>query len=117
MPFVAGSRSVPEPDLAVVPGRPFDYLTRHPSEALLVVEVADTSLPQDRLTKSRIYAAAGVPEYWILNLRERCLEVFRNPSRERRLYVEIHKVPRGGVVELASLPGATVAVAELLPAY
>src|SRR3990167_9152345 len=38
MPFVAGSRSVPEPDLAVVPGRPFDYLTRHPSEALLVVE-------------------------------------------------------------------------------
>ena len=73
-PFDASRWSVPEPDHAVVSGAPRDYLERHPSAAHLVVEVATTSLPQDRLTKAPIYAAAGVPEYWIVNLRQEQLE-------------------------------------------
>jgi len=117
MPLVVGSASVPEPDLALVAGNPFDYADCHPIEALLVVEVADSSLPQDRLTKSRIYAAAAIPEYWIVNLRDRCVEVLTKPDRERRLYGEVSRVSGEGVVELFALPGAKVAVAEMLPAY
>src|SRR5688572_11859634 len=64
MPLIAGTWSVPEPDVAVVPGLSEDYEQSHPTRALLVVEVSESSLPQDRLTKSRVYAHAGVPEYW-----------------------------------------------------
>src|SRR4051794_32549423 len=60
LPLVAGPNSVPEPDVAVLRGRIEDYETQHPTTALLVVEVSDSSLTQDRLTKSRIYARAGV---------------------------------------------------------
>jgi hypothetical protein len=51
-PFDAGRESVPEPDVAVIPGTRDDYDTRHPEEAWLIVEIADSSLPQDRLTKA-----------------------------------------------------------------
>ncbi|MFN2427286.1 MAG: hypothetical protein ABR587_12665 [Candidatus Binatia bacterium] len=52
-----------------------------------------------------------------MNLRDRCVEVLTKPDRERRLYGEVRRVSREGVVELVALPGATVAVAEMLPAY
>ena len=78
--LVQGPYSVPEPDVVVVPGREDDYAGAHPTTALLVVEVAASSLPQDRLTKARIYAAAGVPEYWIVNLRDDVVEVYRAPD-------------------------------------
>lgn len=113
--FVAGSRSVPEPDVAVVAGRPSDYLAAHPTTALLVVEVASSSLPQDRLTKARIYAAADVPEYWIVNLRDGIVEVYRGPDAPSRAYRERREVRRGQRIDLAALPGASVAVADILP--
>ena len=117
MPFLAGARSVPEPDLAVVPGRPLDYVLDHPTQALLVVEIADSSLPFERLTKSRIYAGAGVPEYWIVNLREGCVEVFTRPDIEGRLYAQSQSLQPGATIALSALPGASVAVTDLLPAY
>ncbi|MGH7337972.1 MAG: Uma2 family endonuclease, partial [Myxococcota bacterium] len=69
--------SCPEPDVAVVPGSDRDYISTHPATALLVVEVADASLQQDRITKAAIYAAAGIPDYWIVNLRNGVVEVMR----------------------------------------
>jgi Uma2 family endonuclease len=114
-PLLAGGRSVPEPDVAVVPGRSAAYRRHHPDSALLVVEVADSSLPQDRLTKSRIYAAAGVPEYWIVNLRDSHVEVLTAPDPERRVYAQSRRFERGDRVDLAMLPGVTVAVADLVP--
>src|SRR5262245_60150326 len=72
--FVSGRYSAPEPDVLVVPGQLRDYARQHPASALLAIEVADSSLPSDRLSKSRIYAAAGIPEYWIVDLRHRRLE-------------------------------------------
>lgn len=117
MPLVAGPRSVPEPDIALVPGTAADYLDHHPTGALLVVEISDSSLPQDRLSKSRIYARAGVLEYWILNLRDRCVEVHAEPNAEGRVYRAIHRAWVGDVVELAAFPGTTVRVADLLPGY
>jgi Uma2 family endonuclease len=71
--------SEPVPDVAIVPGKPSDYRTHHPTTALLVIEIADTSLEYDRTEKMSLYAAAGIPEYWIVNLVERCVEVYREP--------------------------------------
>jgi len=70
----------PVPDMAVVPGSPEDYRQAHPSTALLVIEVADTSLEYDRTVKASLYASAGIPEYWVVNLVERRLEVYREPT-------------------------------------
>lgn len=115
MPFLAGSRSGPEPDVAVVPGAVDDYAAAHPHEALLVVEVADATLLQDRLTKARIYAAAAVPEYWIVNLVDRVVEVHRLPDQVGRHYVEAETLAIGDLIEPVGAPGASVTVSELLP--
>lgn len=79
---MSATESQPEPDIAVVRGRPRDYFDRHPGpgDMALVVEVADSSLARDRNLKARIYAAAGVPVYWIVNLTDRRVEVFTEPS-------------------------------------
>ena len=81
VPLNATPDSLPEPDLAVVKGQPLDYQHRHPggTETVLVVEVARTSQALDR-RKARIYATAGVPVYWLVDLTERRLEVFSQPS-------------------------------------
>ncbi|MCI0636706.1 MAG: Uma2 family endonuclease, partial [Actinobacteria bacterium] len=80
LPLALGEASEPEPDLAVVPGVPRDYRESHPTTALLVVEVAETSLAFDRGGKQALYARAGIPEYWIVDLVEGTLEVFRSPG-------------------------------------
>jgi Uma2 family endonuclease len=113
--LVVGALSVPEPDVAVVPGRTADYERAHPTTALLVVEVADSSLAQDRLTKSAIYAAAGIPEYWIVNLRDDRVEVMRAPDPAARAYASVRLVGRGERLELVALPGVAVAADDLLP--
>jgi len=113
--FLAGPHSVPEPDIAVAPGSYDDYDRAHPRAALLIVEVADTSLAQDRLTKSGIYAAAGIPEYWIVDIRGQRVEVHRDPVASERRYATRTFARRDDRIELAALAGAVVAVAELLP--
>jgi Uma2 family endonuclease len=80
LPLFLSDESEPEPDLAVVSGNPRDYQQEHPTTASLVVEISDTTLRFDRTTKRRLYAAAGIAEYWIINLVNRQLEVFRNPA-------------------------------------
>ncbi len=119
MPLRLGRRSMPEPDAAVVVGQPRDYRD-HPTTALLVVEISDTSLAYDRNRKAILYASAGIPEYWIVNLVHRQLEVLRMPTilpnRKRRS--RYHDVtifdPAQSVAPLA-LPGAAVKVIDLLP--
>ena len=115
LPVISGRRSVPEPDAAVLPGRAEDYDRAHPAAALLVVEVAESSLPQDRLTKSRIYAGAGIVEYWIVNLRHDRVEVQRDPDPATRRYATSFVAVAGARLELSALPGAAVLVDELLP--
>jgi Uma2 family endonuclease len=74
--------SEPEPDFAIVRGDENTYRTRHPTAADigLVVEVSDSTLPGDRDDKGRIYARAGIPCYWIVNLNDRQIEVYISPS-------------------------------------
>ena len=71
--------SEPEPDVVVAPGTFRDYRHAHPSRPALLVEVADTSLESDRDYKGSLYARARVPEYWIVNLVDSVLEVYREP--------------------------------------
>jgi Uma2 family endonuclease len=108
--------SAPEPDVAVVAGSHHDYAAAHPRTALLVVEVADSSLLQDRLTKAPLYAAAGIPEYWIVNLRAGVVEVMRDPDRESARYRDVQTFAGDERIPLAGIPGAGIRVADLLPA-
>jgi Uma2 family endonuclease len=113
--YVAGHRSVPEPDVAVVPPDPDWYATAHPSRAYVIVEIADSSLTQDRLTKSAVYAGNGVPQYVLVNLREDCVENHVAPSVRQRRYRTRTVLRRGARVELVAFPAVTVAVDDLLP--
>lgn len=115
-PIVLRAYSVPEPDVCLVPGVVGDYDHAHPETAFLVVEAADSSLVQDRLTKAAIYAAAGVPEYWIVNLRDDCVEVHRVPEPGSRRYSDRSVARRGESLTLVAFPDASVAVGDLLPA-
>jgi Uma2 family endonuclease len=114
MPFLASEISVPEPDVAVVDGNESDYVDRHPSAALLLVEVAETSAVQDRLTKAPIYAAAGIRDYWLVNLRDECVEVFSDPVPEERRYRRSEKLSGGGILTLDAFPDVRIAAAELI---
>jgi len=84
MPIALDDESEPEPDVSVVPGTFRDYTHGHPSRPALLVEISDSSLSFDRRDKGSLYARARVPEYWIVNLVERVLEVYRESEPEPR---------------------------------
>jgi Uma2 family endonuclease len=112
LPLVASDSSEPEPDVALVAGLPRDYLVAHPRAALLVIEISDTTLTFDRTVKKRLYARAGIPEYWIVNLVERKVEVHREPEGEEYAR-SFHAKPGERVRPLGGT--AEVAVDDLLP--
>jgi Uma2 family endonuclease len=117
-PVAAGAYSEPEPDVAVVPGGPRDYLDDHPATAVLVVEVSDSTLGFDRQRKGPVYAAAGIPEYWILNLQDRVVEVYRDPGPDAGGHPAYRTSLRFGSNESlapAARPGFAIAVEETLP--
>jgi Uma2 family endonuclease len=113
--------SEPEPDVVIVRGEPRAYVDRHPGpkDVALVVEVADASLQRDRGFKRRLYAQAAIPVYWIVNLVERVLEVYTDPSgptdqpdyRQQRTFGAAEQVPL--VVEGREV--GRVTVSALLP--
>lgn len=111
VPFRAGDYSRPEPDLAVWPLA--EDGTPPPERPLLVVEVAVSSLRDDRLVMAPIYAAAGVPEYWIVNLVDAVIERHTEPQGDR--YTRIEPLRPGQTVRLVALPDVEIAVADLLP--
>ena len=110
-PFIVSDDSEPEPDIAVVTGSPRNYLHEHPSKAKLLVEISDTTLKYDRETKNGLYATGGIPEYWVVNLKENCVEVFRAPRNGR--YTELKSYYTGESITPVNAAGA-VDVAEFL---
>jgi hypothetical protein len=111
--------SMPEPDLAVIQGQPRDY-PENPPEAkfvALVIEVSDSSLKRDRTVKQRIYAAAGIPFYWILNLQDRTLEVYTNPGLNEKRYTEqvVYDAEGSAPLVIDSKDIAQLTVKNLLP--
>jgi len=120
-PITLDDESEPEPDLAVVRGEPIDFLEAHPARPALVVEVAETSsLQLDRELKGELYARGGLPEYWIINLRDRRLEVLRSPMADSPLtigwrYRDVTVLAAADRVAPLALDGRWIAVADLLP--
>ena len=112
-PLALGLDSEPEPDIAVVPGRPGAYGPVHPTTAILIVEVADSSLIYDRKRKASLYARSGIPEYWILNLVRWCLEVYREPKDGA--YASRTVLREGDSVSPLSRPEVSIPVANLFP--
>jgi Uma2 family endonuclease len=112
--------SEPEPDVAVVPGSVEDYSREHPSRPVLTLEVADSSLALDRRRKGSLYARAGLADYWILNLVDRVLEVYREPTADAAApfgwrYARVEVFDASARVTPLAMPGVSVAVAQLLP--
>ena len=119
-PIALDDESEPEPDLSVVPGRLRDYRAGHPTRPVLIVEVAESSLSFDRRYKGSVYARAAIADYWIVNLRRRVLEVYREPvptasARFGWSYARVRTLRENATVSPLALPGATIAVADLLP--
>lgn len=108
--FAASDGSEPEPDLAVVP--PGDYDDAHPSTAWLVVEVAKSSLVKDRGPKARLYAEAGVSEYWVVNLVDGLIEVHTAPRAG--LYRTITRYGLDDVIRSERFPTLEVPVSAVL---
>jgi Uma2 family endonuclease len=115
LPLILNDRSEPEPDVVLVVGADSDYAHRHPEarDARLVVEIADTTLRFDRGRKRAAYARSGIPEYWIVNLPERQIEVYRDPSGSR--YRSITLYGEGEAVAPLAAPLAAMPVRDLLP--
>ncbi len=120
LPLSLGLDSDPEPDLSVVQGGLREYVRRHPEHALLVVEVAGTSLEFDRARKASLYAGAGIQDCWIVNPTDACVEVRRMPRREPHPphdfgFGEVTVLASGQSVSPLALPDASIPVADLLP--
>jgi Uma2 family endonuclease len=113
LPIALSEDSEPEPDVAVVKGAIEDYEVQHPTTAVLVVEVADSTLRFDQTRKSVMYAAAGVPEYWVLNLVDRTLDVYRSPQASG--YPTLQRLGAGDFVSPVTSPAARLPVADLFP--
>lgn len=118
--FDIGTRNDPGPDAAVVPGSIRDYATKTPTAAVLIVEVAESSLFLDTTTKAELYATAGVPDYWVIDLDHRQLLVFRDPEPlPQGLGATAYRTrltlnPADSLSPLAA-PASAVRVADLLP--
>ncbi|MCA8995377.1 MAG: Uma2 family endonuclease, partial [Planctomycetaceae bacterium] len=112
------SESEPEPDVSIVRGSLSDYMTHHPcqEDVLLCIEVSDSSLKYDRTTKLQVYARAGIPEYWIVNLNEEHVEVYRTPDPSAGTFLEDFIVPRKSFLSLnIDDQSVELAISELLP--
>jgi Uma2 family endonuclease len=113
-PVRLDDHSEPRPDFAVLRPRPDAYRRAHPrpADVLLLVEVADSSLAYDRAVKRALYARHGIHELWIVDLGAGEVEVCRDPRGER--YESVVRAGRGTILEPTLLPGAAIAVADIL---
>lgn len=106
--------SEPEPDLQVLRFRPDFYSEAHPmaGDVIFLVEVAESSLEYDRKAKIPLYSRHGLPEVWLVNLREDVLEIYRRPSP--RGYLDVRQLGRGKTVFPQAFPDLKIKVDEIL---
>lgn len=113
-PLQLGDMSEPEPDFMLLKPDADFYCTRHPNadDVLLLIEVAESSLLFDQNQKLHLYAEHGIPEYWLLNLNDNCLEVYRKPHGE--VYAEKTTLYEGDNVTVSQIPGISIQVFDIL---
>ena len=107
-PFAASNDSMPEPDVSVA------FRTAaggYPRKALLLIEVAHSSLVKDRAIKREIYAEAGVPEYWIVDVRRDVVDVLTRPTKNG--YALTQRLDASAVLRPTKLAGVTIAIGEI----
>jgi Uma2 family endonuclease len=119
-PLALEQDTEPNPDISVVKGSRDDYLDHHPTYALLVVEVSDSTLRYDRGTKGIIYASGGITDYWIINLVDRRLEVFRAPNQDPKQvpnyqYGDVQTFGLTDIVCPLAAPEIKILVGDLFP--
>ena len=119
-PIELDDESEPEPDIAVMRGDRRSYSHRHPSRPALVLEVAESSLAFDREHKGSLYARARLDDYWIVNLVDRVVEIYRRPVPDTSApfgsrYASKEVLSAESSVELLEVPGARILVSDLLP--
>ena len=119
MPLDLGQTTDPEPDIAVVSGSPRSHVNT-PTTAELVVEVSDSSLTYDTNDKANLYAATGIADYWVLDVVNLQLHIFRNPRRDgtqrfgHRYFHHLTLAPSDHATPLAA-PHSSILVGDLLP--
>ena len=113
-PVKLDDMSEPQPDLTLLQRRPDFYQAGHPQaeDVLLLVEVADTTVQSDRDIKIPLYADDNISEVWLMNVNERCLEVYREPTAEG--YQNVQRLEEGQTVTVQAFPDITFMVDELL---
>jgi len=118
LPMSFSGVSEPEPDVAVVKGKIRDFSQSHPKTAELIIEVSDMTQQNDRTKKAGLYAKNKIEDYWILNLKNRCLEIYRRPIRDKKLgfvYTEIQILTETETASPLAKLDAKIKVADLLP--
>jgi len=113
LPLAMDDYSEPVPDVAVVTGAARDYRDAPPTTALLIVEVADSSLDFDRGRKLALYARNGIADYWVVDVQNSRLEVYRQPKGNA--YQQCQVLGAGHWIEPLYADGNTISVADLLP--
>ena len=113
LPVALDEYSEPEPDAAVYRRRavPYKDADRDASDALLLIEVAETSLAYDRSTKLRLYASFGVPEYWVVDCAAEAVEVHRDPASTG--YRDVRRIVGAGSVTLQAFPDVVLPLSEI----
>jgi Uma2 family endonuclease len=114
-PIQLDNWSEPEPDLAIARGTILDYADRHPqpSDVELVAEVADSTLKQDCEIKDKLYAQAGIADYWVVDLKNRQLHIFRNPTPTG--YTSHLILTEPNQIAPLSFPNLTLSLTAILP--
>jgi Uma2 family endonuclease len=120
LPIALDDESEPEPDVSVAAGRPLEATEAKPSRLALVVEVSESSLSLDRENKGSLYARARMPEYWIVNLVDRVLEIYRDPRPDASAsygwaYRSVQRLHAGEHVSPLAAPTAHVPISDILP--
>jgi len=120
MPVSLDDLSEPEPDLVVVEGRPGDYRRAHPQHPAILIEIAESSLEFDRVSKGSLYARAGIVDYWIVNLVDHVLEIHRGPEPDPSAphgwrHRAVTRLTPPAIATPLLLPSCAIAVRDLLP--
>jgi Uma2 family endonuclease len=113
LPLTLADHSEPEPDLAVIHAGEGASFERHPTTALLVVEVASSSIAVDRGLEARVYATASIGEYWIVDVARELLEVHADPDPAEGRYRALRTLGRSDVATSACMPALRFTVDEL----
>lgn len=110
---IPGSNSEPQPDIAIVRQMGSVYFSRHPypEEVFWLIEVSDTSLEKDLDPKAKLYAAAGIQEYWVVNVQEKTLVIHQNPSPTRYRFID--ERDSGNIYPLA-FPDVAVSIEQII---